>query len=40
MMQHHGMRVDDFFSQDLELLLRASEATKEPEQQIVFIDEL
>lgn len=38
MLINHGMRVDDFFSQDLELFLRAMEAAKEGER--LFIDQI
>ena len=38
MMVQYGMRIDDFFSQDLELFLRATEAATTEE--IIFIDEL
>ena len=38
MMIHHGMRIDDFLSQDLALFLRTLEAEKAEE--ISFVDEL
>ena len=38
MMIQHGMRIDDFFSQDLELFLRATEAATAED--VIYIDEL
>ncbi|WP_276324936.1 hypothetical protein [Christensenella hongkongensis] len=38
MMINHGMRIDDFLSQDLRLFLRANAAAQEEE--ITFVDEI